>query len=305
MSLSNNPGVAKQGWLKNQVNQFTANQLAQRKSLNSVGMILRAIFAHWVDFFTFSLTFLAVFFFVLVILVGVEILFTDLTGVNVLAPLEALPEQETVVEAAATVSDSVVVATKPMTFEDGIRTVFGTNSEEYPNFISIGQFKLIVLINSIIALLVSLFVVYYYFFFLISEDGQTLGLRSGKIEILRLDGRELSSQGGIGGIGASSAMIYTIFYILFLPIFFILTKVQIQYSLLWSFIEGFKSLDQAIEGNNFLMNILEMLGYWVLSLVILFGIIVLIGVLFHLLWLLAGMIAKAVGKKEEASLLEI
>jgi len=316
MNLESNPARTPQGWLKNQVNQFSPKELSQKKAPN----IVRAAFGHWFDFFKFAVTFLTVFIFVQVILIGAEVLFTDITGIKVLAPLEKLPE-ETVAQAAeedttatmeTAVSDSTVteeatpaaVPAEPVNFwEAKAREVFGTSSDEYPDFISFDQLKLVVLINTIIAFLLSIFVFYYHFFYLISEDGQTYGMRFGRVELFRKDGRELASSGGIGGLGKGPAVIFSLFYLIFLPVFIILSKIQLEYAFLWSFIEGFKTLDMAIAGHNIALNIAMMFGYWILTVVILVGACLVIGMLFHIIWLLANIIANTLGKDEPKSII--
>lgn len=315
MNLESNPARTPQGWLKNQVNQFSPKELSQKKAPN----IVRAAFGHWFDFFKFAITFLTVFIFVQVILVGTEVLFTDISGIKVLAPLEKLPE-ETVAQAAeedttameTAVSDSTVteaatpVATPsaPVDFWEATgREFFGTASDEYPDFIPVDQLKLVIIINTIIALLVSIFVFYYHFFYLISEDGQTYGMRFGRVELFRKDGRELASKGGIGGLGKGPALIFSLFYLIFLPVFVILSKIQLEYAFLWSFIEGFKTLDLAIAGHNIVLNIALMFGYWILTIVILVGACLIIGLLFHIIWLLANIIANTLGKDEPKSIM--
>jgi len=339
MNPAGNPGKNQQGWLKSQVNQFTPAELAKKKPAN----FLRAALGHWFDFFKFAITFLAVFLFVQVILLGAEVLFTDISGIKVIAPLEALPEEPTEVQAAESdsmqeemldeeVTEEETVSEEEMATEDSlalaepeeeepvkaeteqavgllseqqIRQYFGVATDEYPDFISFDQFKLVLIINTIIALLASIFVFYYHFFFLISEDGQTFGLRSSRVEIIRKDGRELASQGGIGGTGKGPALIYTLFYLLFLPVFTIVTILQIRYAFLWSFIEGFRSLDSAIAGSAITMNILAMLGYWILAIVILVGVAFIFGLIFHVVWLVASTIASALGKDEPESMIAI
>lgn len=314
MNPESNPARTPQGWLKNQVNQFSPKELSQKKAPN----IVRAAFGHWFDFFKFAVTFLTVFIFVQVILIGAEVLFTDISGIKILAPLEKLPE-ETVAQTAeedttatGAVSDSMVAEqaapaptpAAPVDFwEAKGREFFGTASDEYPDFISAEQLKLVITINTILALLLSIFVFYYHFFYLISEDGQTYGMRFGRVELFRKDGRELATNGGIGGLGKGPALIFSVFYLIFLPVFVILSKIQLEYAFLWSFIEGFKTLDLAIAGHNILLNIALMFGYWILTIIILVGACLVIGLIFHVIWLLANIIANTLGKDEPKSIM--
>lgn len=330
MNPESNPARTPQGWLKNQVNQFSPKEISEKKSPH----IIRAAFGHWFDFFKFAITFLAVFLFVQFILIGGEILFTDISGIKVLAPLEKLPEEvpvqaveedtsaveeemedemaeedalaEDVSDEIETVAEAVIPtpeAGEEDPWEARARAFFGTSSDEYPDFISFDQFRLVMTINTIIALLLAIFVFYYHFFYLLSEDGQTYGLRSGRVELIRKDGRELSSGGGIGGLGKGPAIIFSVFYLIFLPVFFILTKLQVEYAFLWSFIEGFKTLDLAIAGHDIVLNILLMFGHWILSIVILVGACFVIGLLFHIIWMLANIIANTIGKDEPKSII--
>jgi hypothetical protein len=309
MNLESNPARIPQGWLKNQVNQFSPKELSQKKSPN----IIRVAFGHWFDFFKFAITFLTVFLFVQAILIGVEVLFTDISGIKVIAPLEKLPDEvvaqateedtsmtaESVSDSIATEEKAVVAASGPVDpWETKAREYFGNSSDEYPDFISLSQLKLVITLNTIISLLLAIFVFYFHFFYLLSEDGQTYGLRFGKVELFRKDGRELASNGGIGGLGKGPAFIFSIFYLIFLPVFVILSKLQLEYGFLWSFIEGFKTLDLAIAGHDIAMNIVMMLGYWILTVVILVGASFVIGLLFHIIWLLANIIANTLGKDE-------
>lgn len=332
MNPVSNSAQDRQGWLKNQVSQFTSKELAQKKSPN----IVRVAFGHWFDFLKFAVTIIFTFLAIQAILLGGEVFFTDITGITVIAPLEAVPEEvlggqdESSNPASAvtdsTVTDSTVAATDSsavdslqavavvpaeevkeeevkeegggLLTDEQIRALFGTANDDYPEYIESGHFNLVLTINTIIALLVSIFVFYFHFFYLLSEDGQTFGLRFGKVELFRKDGRELSSGGGIGGIGKTPAIIYSVFYLLFLPVFVLLTKLQFEYAFLWSFIEGFKSLDVATAGNAVLVNILMMFGYWLLTVVIFVGVAFIIGILFHVMWIIAGLIANAVGKNE-------
>ncbi len=292
-------GQTPKGWWKNQVNQFTPQELSKKKAVN----ILRAALGHWFDFFKFALMFLTVFLFMQVILLGLELLFTDITGIKIVAPLEKLAEQTPVVtETEEGTTDSLAVATptEPVQTdtESLLRSYFGVSSDEYPDFISADQFVWVLTINTIIALLLSLWVFYYNFYYLLSEDGQTFGMRSGKFELFRKDGRELASAGGIGGIGATPAIIYSVFYLLFTPVFLFITYYQLRYSFLWSFVEGFRVLDLAIAGNNIFVNIGLTVGYWLLTLVILLGVAVIVGLVFHLLWIVAGSISNTLGKSE-------
>lgn len=313
------PGQAPKGWLRTQVNQFSPQELAKKKSAN----IVRAAFGHWFDLFKFGITFLVVFIFVQFILLGVEVLFSDISGIKVVAPLEALPEEkpaEEVAEADSVVADSnaveevfsqtaaveeEVVVDEGILSEASLRTVFGVATDDYPEYVEPDQLRLVVTINTIIAILASLFVFYFHFFYLLSEDGQTFGLRFGKVELFRKDGRELSSGGGIGGLGLVPALIFSIFYLLFLPVFVILTKLQVEYAFLWSFIEGFRSLDTAIAGTAITMNVVMTFAYWLLAVVILVGAAFVIGLVFHIIWLLAGVIANAVGKDEPKSIMAL
>jgi len=302
MNPDGNPVQKKQGWWKNQVNQFTPQELTKKKAANPI----RAAFAHWFDFFIASFMFLVIFLFVQFALLGLEVLFTDITGVKVLAPLEALPEvTEAVAATDSTESDSLeadiasetIAEVKTDTVEAAIRNYFGVANDEYPDYIEGDQFKLVLLINSIIALLASILVFYYCFFYLISEDGQTIGLRGFKIEIFRKDGRELASAGGIGGLGKGIALIYTLFYLIFLPVFACLTWYQLSYFKTY-FINGFKSLDLAIAGHDIPINVLWMFGNWIISILIVIGIAFIIGLIFHVIWLLAGIATSTVGKSE-------
>lgn len=320
MNPASNPGNAPQGWLKNQVNQFTKEELNNKKSPN----IIRAAFGHWFDFVKFAITFLAVFIFVQAILIGVEVLFTDISGLKIIAPLEKIAEapkteateedslnvEEEAMEDSGAVAAPVAAPEVPTAESDEgflsdkkIREYFGSSSDEYPEYIDADHFRLVLTINTIIALLASIFVFYYHFFFLLSEDAQTFGLRSGRVELFRKDGRELSSQGGIGGLGKGPALIYSVFYLLFLPVFFILTRIQIEYAFLWSFIEGFRSMDAAIAGTAVTSNILGMFGYWILSIVIVVGVALVIGLIFHVILIVAGLIASAIAKDEPESVL--
>ncbi len=292
-------GQTPKSWYKNQVNQFTTQELTQKKGVN----IVRAAFGHWFDFIKFGIMFLAVFLFMQVILLGIEILFTDISGIKLVAPLEKLAEQTPVAtESEEETTDSLAVATPvepaQTDTESLLRQYFGVASEEYPDFISANQFVLILIINTVISLLLSLWVFYYNFYYLISEDGQTFGMRSGRFELFRKDGRELAVAGGIGGVGATAGIIYSVFYLLFLPLFFIVSYFQLKYSFLWSFVEGFRVLDLAIAGKDILLNIGLTLGYWILTLVILFGVALIIGLVFHGLWIVSNMITNTVGKSE-------
>lgn len=292
-------GQTPKGWWKNQVNLFTSQELTKKKGVN----IIRAAFGHWFDLFKFALMFLAVFLFMQVILLGLEVLFTDITGIKIVAPLEKLAEQAPVAtetEEGSTDSTAVATPVEPVQTdkESLFRSFFGVSSDEYPDFISANQFTLILIINTVISLLLSLWVFYFNFYYLLSEDGQTFGMRSGKFEIFRKDGRELASAGGIGGVGTSAALIYSVFYLVFLPVFAVATYFQLKYSFLWSFVEGFRMLDLAITGNNILVNVGLTIGYWLLTLVILIGLAFVIGLVFHGFWLLAGLITNTFGKSE-------
>ncbi|MBN2092596.1 hypothetical protein JW964_23440 [candidate division KSB1 bacterium] len=299
-------GQTPKGWWKNQVNQFTSQELSKKKGIN----IFRAAFGHWLDLFKFAIMFLAVFLAMQVILLGLEVLFTDITGIKLVAPLEKIVEQAPVVtETEEESTDSLAVATPVQPAqtdtESLLREYFGTASDEYPDFISANQFTLVLTINTIISLLLSLLVFYYNFYYLLSEDGQTFGMRSGKFELFRKDGRELASAGGIGGVGTSAGIVYSVFYLLFIPIFLIVTYFQLKYSFLWSFVEGFRVLDLAIAGNNIALNIGLTIGYWLLTLVILIGVAFIVGLVFHAIWFVAGLISNTLGKSEPETTLAL
>jgi hypothetical protein len=237
---------------------------------------------------------------------GIEVLFTDISGIKLVAPLEKLAEQTPVAtETEEETTDSLAVATPTepaqTDTESQLRQYFGVASEEYPDFISSAQFVLVLIINTVISLLLSLLVFYYNFYYLISEDGQTFGMRSGKFELFRKDGREIASAGGVGGVGAKAGIIYSVFYLLFMPLFLVVTYYQLNYSFLWSFVEGFRVLDLAIAGKDVLLNIGLTLGYWILTLVILVGVALIVGLVFHALWILSNIITNTVGKSEPES----
>lgn len=158
--------------------------------------------------------------------------------------------------------------------------------------------RIIPIANFIIAVLVGLYALYFYITYLIAEDGQTRGMRIANIELFRKDGKELSSRGGIGGIGAGPAIILSLFYIIFLPIFGIVSYLQFEFAFLWSFIDGFKKLDLVFAGTDIVLNLLLSFGYWILSVAIILLGILIFGIIFHIVWLLAGVIADVLGKDE-------
>ena len=222
--------------------------------------ILRSAMGHWYDYFLFSLIFGATFFAVFFILSGIEIL------VGEIFQAEAF---------VVTVGGALDNAMDLSFFSSAISIV-----------------------NTIIAILVSLYALFFYVFYLIAEDGQTKGMKFAKIELFRKDGRELSTMGGMGGVGFVPSIILTVFYVIFLPVFAVLTYYQVDYSILWSFIEGFKTLDLVFAGASVGANVLLTLGYWLLSLAIILVGILVFGIVFHIIWLLAGIIANVIGKDE-------
>ncbi|MCK5739268.1 RDD family protein [bacterium] len=320
MNPERNPAKASQGWSKNQVNQFSSEELAQKKAPH----IVRTAFGHWLDFFKLAITLIAVFIIVQFVLIGVEVLFTDITGISVIRPLEALPDMDVIAakEVAAdtadvavdslvaadslAANDSLAVATPVVDEEDNtegpiasfIRNAFGVASDEHPEFISVGQFKLVLTINTIIAILACLFFFYFQFVYMLREDGQTPGQRYGQLEILRKDGKEFSISGGIGGIGSGKAWTFALIYLLFAPVFAILTKIQIEYSFGWAFIEGFKNLDAAFAGEFAIMGLVMWLGYWLLAVVMLVVFAFVIGLLFHVFFIVANALAGTISKDE-------
>jgi len=51
-------------------------------------------------------------------------------------------------------------------------------------------------------------------------------------------------------------------------------------------------------GNNVALNLLMTFGYWIVSVGIVLAGIVIFGIVFHIIWLLAGVIANVLGKDE-------
>lgn len=222
--------------------------------------ILRSAIGHWMDYFLFTLIFGAAFYAVFFILSGAEIIIGEIIRAESFVTM---------------VGDAL---------DNGLKLLF------FNSIISI--------INFVIAILVSFYVFYYFTVYLIAEDGQTKGMRFARVELFRKDGKELSSLGGIGGVGVGSSLILALFYLIFLPAFGIVAYFQVKLAFFWSFIEGFRMLDKVFAGTDLLLSILMTLGYWVLAVVIILAGILIFGLIFHLIWLLAGVIANVVGKNE-------
>ena len=87
-------------------------------------------------------------------------------------------------------------------------------------------------------------------------------------------------------------------YLLFVPVFAFLTKLQIEYSFMWAFIEGFKNLDAAFMGEFAITGLLMWLVYWVLAIVLLIAFAFVIGLLFHVFFMVANAVAGTVSKDE-------
>ncbi|MBN1349734.1 RDD family protein [candidate division KSB1 bacterium] len=175
---------------------------------------------------------------------------------------------------------------------------------------------IISLLNFVLAIIAGIVSFYYYIFYSTAEDGQTNGMRIAKIELYRNDGKELSSMGGLGGVGLVPALIMTVAYLIFSPIFFIFTYMQINLlfleksfltlRILPDFLQGkglllaaFHTLDAVFTGDiNVFLGLLLTIGLLLLSILVFLLLAFIFGLIFHVIWFLAGIIAGVVGKDE-------